>query len=124
MSDSNHVHRVALVGASGHIGQHIAEELVKKNIAVTALTRPDSSSTFPSTLTVAKVSNDDHAGLVKVLTGQDVLIITLGVTAPQDTQPKLIRAAAEAGVKFIIPNEWVSLLPPYPPTGDWPRACK
>jgi hypothetical protein len=106
MSDSNQVNRVALVGASGHIGQHIAEELVKKNIQVTALTRPDSTSTFPSTLTVAKVSNDDHAGLVKALTGQDVLIVTLGVTAPQDTQPKLIRAAAEAGVKYIIPNEW------------------
>ena len=30
----------------------------------------------------------------------------MGVMAPQDTQSKLIKAAAEAGVKWVMPNEW------------------
>lgn len=44
--------------------------------------------------------------MVDALRGQDVLIITLAVTAPRDTQSKLISAAASAGVPWIFPNEW------------------
>jgi hypothetical protein len=44
--------------------------------------------------------------LVETLRGQDVLLITLSVLAPDDTQSKLIRAAAEADVPYILPNHW------------------
>ena len=40
------------------------------------------------------------------LRGQDVLLITLSVLAPDGTQSKLIRAAAEAGVPWVLPNDW------------------
>jgi hypothetical protein len=40
------------------------------------------------------------------LKGQDCLIISLAVTAPPGTQGKLCKAAAEAGVPWILPNEW------------------
>ena len=43
---------------------------------------------------------------MEALKGHEVLIITMGVTAPQDQQSKLIEAAAEADVPFILPNEW------------------
>lgn len=33
-------------------------------------------------------------------------MITLSGFAPADTQEKLIRAAADAGVPWILPNEW------------------
>ena len=36
----------------------------------------------------------------------DVLIITMAVTAPPDTQSKLIHAAADAKVPWVFPNEW------------------
>jgi len=73
---------------------------------ITALTRPESTSELPSSIKVAKASNDDHDALVSALRGQDVLLITLSVTAPADTEAKLIRAAAEAGVPWVMPNHW------------------
>ena len=53
-----------------------------------------------------KVDYNDHSSLVAALKGQDALIITMAVTAPPDTQKKLIAAAAEAGVPWILPNEF------------------
>lgn len=73
---------------------------------VTALTRPDSKSELPKGVEVAKVDYDDHASLVHALKGQDALVITLSVMAPGDQQSKLIKAAAEAGVPWVLPNEW------------------
>jgi hypothetical protein len=73
---------------------------------ITAITRPESTSELPPSIKVAKASNDDHAALVAALRGQDVLLITLSVTAPPDTESKLIRAAAEAGVPWVMPNHW------------------
>lgn len=40
--------------------------------------------------------------------GQDILIITMAIAAPRDQQNKLIEAAAEANVSWILPNEWGS----------------
>lgn len=44
--------------------------------------------------------------IVDALRGQDALVITLAGGVPPDTEEKLIRAAGEAGVKWILPNEW------------------
>ena len=52
----------------------------------------------------AIVNYDDEASLVSALKGQQFLIITMAVTAPRDTQFKLARAAAKAGVPYIMPN--------------------
>jgi len=41
---------------------------------------------------------------VETLRGQQVLIITISVAAPSDTISKLVRAAAKAGVPYILPN--------------------
>lgn len=38
--------------------------------------------------------------------GQDCLIVTMGVMAPEDTQRKLFEAAADAKVPWILPNEY------------------
>jgi hypothetical protein len=52
------------------------------------------------------VDYDDPVSLVSALQGQDCLIITLSVFAPRDTHGKLVRAAAEAKVPWVLPNEW------------------
>lgn len=75
---------------------------------VTAITRPDSKSEIPSGIAVKKVNYDDHSSLVDALKGQDVLIITMAVSAPPETQGKLVDAAAAAGVPWILPNEYSS----------------
>jgi hypothetical protein len=36
--------------------------------------------------------------------GQDCLIVTLAVTAPMETNAILFKAAAEASVRWVIPN--------------------
>lgn len=52
------------------------------------------------------VDYNNHASLVEGLKGQDALIITMATTAPKDTQQKLVAAAKDAGVQWIVPNEW------------------
>ena len=104
----NHIENVAIVGAAGRSGGAISDALIKgKKHRVTAITRPDSTNKMPSGLHDIKTTGyDDHALLVKALEGQDALIITMSVTAPPESQTKLIDAAVEAGVKWIMPNEW------------------
>lgn len=73
---------------------------------MTAITRTDSTNTFPSGVVIKKVDYADQTSLVSALQGQDALIITMSVFAPPDTQTKLIEAAAAAKVPWILPNEF------------------
>lgn len=61
---------------------------------------------MPEGVNVAKVDYDNQSTLVSALRGQDVLIITMASSAPKDIQIKLVEAAAEADVPYIIPNGW------------------
>lgn len=93
--------------AGGRIGEYIAKELVRgSKHKVTAITRADSTNKLPRGLHVIKVDYNDPSTLVDALRGQDALIITMAVTAPPDTEEKLVRAAAEAGVPWIMTNDW------------------
>lgn len=93
--------------ASGHVGSEIVKNLLQgKKHKVTALTRADGGSDLPSGVQVAKIDYGNPATLVEALRGQDFLIISLSVTAPRDTQSKLVSAAAEAGIQYIMPNEY------------------
>ena len=73
---------------------------------VTAIARPSSTNKLPEGVEVVQVdySGDDNAELVEALKGQQALIITMSVTAPKDTMSKLVRAAAKAGVPYVLPN--------------------
>ncbi|KAK9426917.1 hypothetical protein V1505DRAFT_381938 [Lipomyces doorenjongii] len=103
----NLIENVAIVGAGGHVGKFIVEELLKTGKhKVTAITREDSASKFAEGVLVKKVNYDDQSSLVEALQGQDALIITMSVMAPPDQQTKLIDAAAAANVTWILPNEF------------------
>ncbi|KIY03649.1 uncharacterized protein Z520_00340 [Fonsecaea multimorphosa CBS 102226] len=105
----NHVENIAIVGAGGQVGEYMARALLKTGKHhLTAITRADSKSTVPEGMAVKKVNYDDPATLVDALRGQDVLIITMAVTAPPETETKLLDAAAEAGVPWVLPNEYSS----------------
>jgi hypothetical protein len=73
---------------------------------VTAITRVDSNGTLPEGVQVKKVDYSNPSSLVEALQGQDALIITMAPMAPPDTQSKLIQAAADASVPWVLPNEW------------------
>ena len=103
----NFIPNIAVIGAAGNVGQYITKELVATGKhTVTAITRKDSRTKLPDGVKVAKVDYDDKSSIVEALKGQDALIITLSVRAPKGTQAKFIEAAAEAGVAWIMPNEY------------------
>ncbi|KAF7532244.1 hypothetical protein G7054_g8137 [Neopestalotiopsis clavispora] len=92
MTASNHIEKVAIVGTGRH--------------QVTALTRIDSESKFPDGVTVKRIDYSRTETLVDALRGHDALVITLSGHTPKGTELDLVRAAGEAGVPWILPNEW------------------
>ena len=72
---------------------------------ITAITRVDSQKKFPEGVIVRKVDYSKPETIVEALRGQDALVITLSGYAI-GTEIQLINAAGEAGVPWILPNEW------------------
>ncbi|KAK7948393.1 uncharacterized protein PG986_009279 [Apiospora aurea] len=109
MSGLTYIKKVAIVGATGTIGKYIVDALLQKGKhEVTAITRKGSTNVMPAGVTVAVVDYENPSTLVDALRGQEALIITLPSTGldQQATQLRLVEAAAEAGVPYILPNEW------------------
>ncbi|KAJ3022705.1 hypothetical protein HKX48_005475 [Thoreauomyces humboldtii] len=71
-----------------------------------ALTRAESTSKVPEGIRTVHVDYDQPATLVAALQGIDALVITMAVTAPRGQSEKLIRAAAQVSVPWVIPNEY------------------
>ncbi|KAI5464833.1 hypothetical protein BGZ63DRAFT_350598 [Mariannaea sp. PMI_226] len=104
---TNKIERVAIVGAGGSVGKHLAASLIKTGKhTVTAISREGSTSSIPDGVKVVNVDYDNEDSLVNALKGQQFLAISMSVRAPPDTQEKIVRAAAKAGVKWIMPNAY------------------
>lgn len=91
------------------MGRHFTEQLIatKKHV-VTAITRPSSTSKLPDGVKVVRVdygseADGDVAALVEALRGQQVLLVTMSYQALSSIT-NLVRAAATAGVPYILPN--------------------
>lgn len=73
--------------AGGRLGSWLAKELVKTGRhKVTAITRNDSASELPEEVIAAKVDYSDEDSIINALKGQQILIITMSVRAPPETQ--------------------------------------
>lgn len=93
--------------ATGRIGGAFAQSLLQTGQhTVTTLTREGSDGKVPEGVQVVPVNYDDENSLVKALTGQQFLVITLGVRAPEDLHARITTAAAKAGVPYIMPNAY------------------
>ncbi|KAF5977581.1 putative isoflavone reductase family protein (CipA) [Fusarium bulbicola] len=104
---TNSIERVAVVGAGGTIGSHIANALLQTGKhTVTALTRQGSTNNLPDGIIVAPIDYSDELTIIAALKNQQFLIITLAPNAPRDTHSKLVQAAAKAGVPYIMPNSY------------------
>lgn len=73
---------------------------------VTALARAGSQNKLPEGVIEKTIDYSKPETIVEALKGQDALVITLGGRAPHDIDLQLINAADEAGVPWILPNEW------------------
>lgn len=84
----------------------MTEALLKTGLhTVTALTRVGSQSKLPFGVISKPIDYSKPETIVKALKGQDAFIITVPGQAPEGTELALVKAAAEAGVKWII-NDW------------------
>ncbi|KAM7216449.1 hypothetical protein V8F06_008162 [Rhypophila decipiens] len=102
---SNHIEKVAIVGAGGRIGKPITEALLATgNHTVTVLTRTGSTSPIPKGVKVVEIDYDNDETIVHALKGQDYFIITMSAAAPQESHHQLVAAAGKAGIKYIMPN--------------------
>ncbi|CZR49298.1 putative isoflavone reductase family protein (CipA) [Fusarium proliferatum ET1] len=102
---TNSIERVAIVGAGGTVGSHIASALLQTGKhKITALTRHGSTNNLPEGIIIATIDYNDEPTLIAALKNQQFLIITMAPNAPKDTHSKLVQAAAKAGVPYIMPN--------------------
>ena len=128
MATSNHITKVALVGvrkttpstpppaayqltkkpqAGGNSGSVMTDALLKTGKhTITALTRVDSQIKLPESVICKRIDYGKPETLVEALRGQDALVITLSGHTPKEIEMQLVDAAGEAGVPWILPNEW------------------
>jgi len=99
-----------MVGATGTVGGVTLSALLNAKIhTITAITRTESPAKFLSGVNVQKGDYLDHCWLVSALKGQDVLIMQLNMyPVAMNSQIMLIEAAAEAGVRWVLPTEFGS----------------
>ena len=87
------------------MGEHIAKALVETGKhTVTALTRQGSKNQVPSGVKAVPVDYNDESAVVAVLKDQQFLVVTLAVTAPPDIYSNIVKAAAKAGIRHIMPG--------------------
>lgn len=97
--------------ASGHIGSSITRALLSTGRhTLTAITRTNSTSSFPSSpnLHISPVDYSYPTSLTTALAGHDALIITLSVHAPPSTMHALLDAASSANIPWVLPNYFSS----------------
>ncbi|PHH50735.1 hypothetical protein CFIMG_005102RAa [Ceratocystis fimbriata CBS 114723] len=99
------IKNVAIIGAAGNLGAPVTKALLESGFAITAISRPESTSTFPAGVAVKKVDLSSVDALTEAFKGQDA-VISLITTREAAKQNVLADAAVAAGVKRYIPSEF------------------
>ncbi|KAH7143534.1 putative oxidoreductase CipA-like protein [Dactylonectria macrodidyma] len=99
--------KIAITGGSGQLGKPTIESLHKLGVhTITAIQRPEATSTFPAGIIVKKGNLEDEAFLADVLNGQDALVLMPPLPQIVQLQEPAIRAAAKVGVPYVFPSEF------------------
>ena len=97
---------IAIIGASGNLGVKTLDALLEnEQHQITVITRPSSTATSPSQVSVKRGQYDDNAFLESALQGQDVLLVMLAFAGMQSEAP-ILEAAARAGVRYVFPSDY------------------
>ena len=103
---------VVVAGASGELGQRIADCLLKYGATVKALVRPDNTADLEGLrdagMQLLKVDYSDHKALVDACAGSSCVVSALSGLKDVilDVQTALLEAAVEAGVPRFIPSDY------------------
>ncbi|KAG8354400.1 hypothetical protein FVEN_g7726 [Fusarium venenatum] len=104
---THEIKNVAIAGASGSLGSHILQAVVKAGrFNVTILTRKVIDN-VPSGTAVKVVDYESASDLASALKGQDALVDATSVPDPS-LAIRLMDAAVSAGVYRIVPSEFSS----------------
>lgn len=78
--------KALVTGATGFVGSHVAEALLRRGAEVTALVRSPSKASLLNQLGVRQVRGDlhDRAALVEAAQGQDTIVHVAGLVAARD----------------------------------------
>ena len=101
---------VTLLGADGRLGPAVLHGLLNARLKVTVLKRATSTSpsNYPVNVDVVKCPDEFAVDdLVRVLRGQDAIVITI-MGSQVELQKRIADAAAKAGIKRLIPADFGS----------------
>ncbi|TFF34145.1 NmrA family NAD(P)-binding protein [Mucilaginibacter psychrotolerans] len=106
---------ILVAGATGHLGQKICRELIKRNVHVRAIVREQSEPKKVDALEkmgvdIFKVDMDNEQELIGACAGVNCIVSALAGLREVivDTQTKLLNAAVAAGVPHFIPSDFSS----------------
>jgi hypothetical protein len=91
--------------ASGTLGTKVVEALLSSGFDVTAITRNESTATFPEKVTVKKVDITSVDSVKDAIAGQHAVVST-AATAAAGNQKVIIDAVIAAKVPRFIPSEF------------------
>ena len=104
------IRAVAITGATGFIGRHVAEHLVARGVAVTVIVRPESTHHAPAGTTVVHAPLD-AAALQPAFAGVDAVVHLAGVVSAVDARVftavnvdgtrAVASAASRAGARLV-----------------------
>ncbi|KFZ12985.1 hypothetical protein V501_03939 [Pseudogymnoascus sp. VKM F-4519 (FW-2642)] len=96
---------VAIMGASGDLGQVLVPALLKAGFEVTAISRPNGTTVKYPGVTVKTAAYDNIAGLASALRGQHAVIEAFNPAAAS-SQSDIVQASIAAGVAHLITPEF------------------
>jgi uncharacterized protein len=92
--------KIAIIGATGFIGQYIFNEAVSRQHQVTALVRDPAKVTTAANVKAQALEIDDAAALKQALAGQDAVVVS--VHYENRDLEKLINNIKATGVKRVL----------------------
>jgi uncharacterized protein YbjT (DUF2867 family) len=94
---------ILVTGATGRVGRHVVNQLVKRNASVRVLTRDPSKADFPAGVEVVRGDLLDIEALRLAFSGVRTLFLLNAVTGDEFTQVIItLNIAREAGVQRVV----------------------
>jgi uncharacterized protein YbjT (DUF2867 family) len=94
---------ILVTGATGHIGRHLVDQLVRRGASVRVLTRDPAKAVFPAGVEVAQGDLLDIDASRRAFSGVRTLFLLNAVTGDEFTQAIItLNLAREAGVERIV----------------------
>ena len=94
---------ILVTGATGRVGRHVVDQLVKRGAKVRALTRDASKANLPTGVDVVQGELLDIGSLRAAFSGVSTLFLLNAVTGDEFTQALItLNIAREAGVDRVV----------------------